>query len=88
LYASGSAAGCTTAASIGGGCATATTVTLSTTFADTNFKVQCQGTGAITNFPILGSITSRTTSTVVVQTMALTAAAASFATIECEATHN
>jgi hypothetical protein len=36
----------------------------------------------------MGSVISRNTTTATVQTMALTAAAASYATIECIAVHN
>lgn len=85
---SASAGGCTTAGSIGGTCGTATTITWPTPFADTSYIVSCQGVGAITNFPIIGSATISSASAISVQTMALTAAAASFATIHCIGVHN
>lgn len=88
FYQTASASGCTTAASIGGVCGTATTITWPVAFADANYKVTCIGSGAITNFPIIGSVTTRIAASATVQTMALTAAAASFATIECTAVHN
>jgi hypothetical protein len=77
-----SMAGCTTAASIGGTCAIPVTVTWPVAFADTNYSVSCQGTG------IMGSVTAKSTTSITVQTMALTAAAASFQTIDCIAQHD
>jgi hypothetical protein len=88
FFQTASAAGCTTAGSIGGVCATPVTITWPVAFQDTNYKVTCQGSGAITNFPIMGSVTARLAANATVQTMALTAAAASFTTIECTAVHN
>lgn len=85
---SAAAAGCTTAASIGGICVTPTTITWPTAFADTNYKVACQGVGVLTNFPIISSATIGAAASITVQTMALTAAAASFGTINCIAIHN
>jgi hypothetical protein len=88
LTATGSAAGCTTAASIGGACASGTVVTLSGSFSDTNYKVSCSPSGTVTNLPGTPNITSRTVNSVTVNYFAITAAAASWGTIECTATHN
>jgi hypothetical protein len=80
------APGCTTAASVGATCST--TVTWTTAFPAASYSVSCEGDGAITNFPTMGSVTARTATTATVQTMALKAAAASFATIDCAAMHD
>lgn len=79
-------AGCTTAASVGATCTT--TVTWTTAFANNLYYVSCMGVGAAAGAPILQTTTARTTSNVTVQTIALTAVAAQFTTIECFAIHD
>ncbi len=79
-------AGCTTGPSVGGECATQ--VMWATPFADANYSVSCQGTGENKNFPILGSVTAKTTGSITVQTRSLAAAPSSFAAIDCIAVHD
>lgn len=81
-------AGCTTAASIGGVCSTPITVTWPAAFADTNYSVSCSPSGAPTNLPGAPYISAKSTTTVTVNYFAITAAAASWATIDCDATHD
>lgn len=77
--------GCTTAASIGATCTTA--ITWTNAFADNLYFVTCIGVG-MTGAPILQGTTARTTSSATIQTIALTAVAAQFTTIECFAFHD
>ena len=82
-------AGCTTAASIGGICASDITITWTTAFADANYSVTCTG-NTPTNVPSGPFIVSGTklAATVHINYFAITAAAASYATIDCNATHD
>lgn len=80
--------GCTTAASIGGICASAITVTWFTAFQDTNYSAGCSPSGAPTNLPSTPYIVSKTNSSITVNYFAITAAAASWATIDCWAIHD
>lgn len=80
--------GCTTAASIGGVCATAITVTWTTAFANANYSAGCSPSGAPTNLPSTPYISAKTASTATVNYYAITAAAASWATIDCWAIHD
>lgn len=81
--------GCTTAASAGGNCATPITVTWNTAFADTNYTVACTG-NTPTNDPAAPYIVSasKTASAIQVNYFAITAAASSYATVECTAVHD
>jgi hypothetical protein len=81
--------GCTTAASIGGICASNITVTWNTAFPDANYTVSCQGNSP-TNAPANPYIvtSSKAAASVQLNYFAITAAAASFATVECTATHD
>jgi len=89
-----SVAGCTTAASIGGVCVTPITVTwkntsgTATPFADTNYTAQCWLTGAPTNLPGQPYQVSKAAGSITVNYFAITAAAASWATIDCSAWHD
>jgi hypothetical protein len=75
---------CTTAATINTPCTTAA-ITLPVAYADTNYRLQCQGLGP-TNFPQLQTVTkSNTTFTITVNN--LTAAAASYSSFDCSAVH-
>lgn len=79
-------AGCTTAASIGGVCASPIVVTWPTPLPNTNYSVTCSGmtpTNVPTNPYVVSS--GKTTTTVTVNYFAITAAAASFATVDCNA---
>lgn len=79
-------AGCATAAAAGAVCTS--TITWTTAFADANYTVECQGIGTTSGVPTLGSVTARIAASVTVTTIAVTAVAAQFTTIECVATHD
>jgi hypothetical protein len=82
-------AGCTTGTSVGNVCASAITVTWPTSFADTNYSVTCTPTGgAPTNLPSPPYVVSKSTASVTVNYYAVTAAAASWPAIDCEAKHD
>lgn len=80
--------GCRTAASIGGFCSTAITVTWGTPFADTNYTVVCTPSGGPTNYPSSPFIVAKTAGTVNVNYFATTTAAASWFAIDCVAVHD
>lgn len=89
IYASKRAvAGCTTAASIGGVCSTPVTVTWPAAFADTNYSVTCAPSGKPTNLPGTPYVSAKAAGSVTVNYFATSAAAASWATIDCEAIHD
>lgn len=76
---------CTTAATINTPCTTAA-ITLPVAYADTNYRVACQGLGP-TQFPQLQTVTkSNTTFTITLNN--LTAAAASYTSFDCHVGHN
>lgn len=77
-------AGCATAASAGAVCST--TVTWGTAFADTNYTVVCMGDLVTSGVPVNGGITAKIAASVTFQTVAMTAAAAQYTTIDCHAT--
>jgi len=79
-------AGCATAASVGATCTTS--ITWTTPFADASYTINCQGIGVTSGVPAEGAVTSRTASAVVFTTIAETAVAAQFTTIECMALHD
>jgi hypothetical protein len=80
--------GCTTSASVGGVCGTAITVTWPAAFMDSNYTAVCTPSGAPTNLPGAPYISAKATGTVTVNYFAITAAAASWATIDCSAEHD
>lgn len=76
---------CTTAATINTPCTTAS-ITLPTGYADTNYRLSCTGLG-VTQFPQIQTVTkSNTTFTITLNN--LTAAAASYTSFDCMASHN
>jgi hypothetical protein len=79
-------AGCATSAVINTTCTT--TVTWTTAFADANYTAVCIGLSAFTGTPVLQGETAKVAASVTVQTINLTAAASSFAAIECMAWHD
>ncbi|SRR5260221_13933371 len=83
-------AGCTTAASIGGICASAITVTWPTSLGDVLYSAGCNPSSAPTNLPSAPYIVSKVAggATMTVNYYAVSAAAASWATIDCWATHD
>lgn len=81
-------AGCTTAASIGGVCASPITVTWPVSFADTNYSVVCTPNGAATNLPSAPYWTAKAVGTATINYYAVTAAAASWPSIDCVAVHD
>lgn len=76
-------AGCTTAASIGGICATAVTVSWPVSFPNTTYAASCTPSGAPTNLPSAPYIVAKSAASMTVNYFAITAAAASWATIDC-----
>lgn len=88
FYQTATAAGCTTAASIGGVCASPFTVTWPVAFADTNYKMSCSPNGAATNLPSTPYIVTKSAGSVTMNYFAITAAAASWPNVECTAVHN
>jgi hypothetical protein len=82
-------AGCTTGAAAGNSCASDITVTWGTAFADANYSVTCTGSTP-TNVPSAPFVVSATklAATVHINYFAITAAAASYATIDCIAVHD
>lgn len=79
-------AGCTTAASVGAICTV--TVTWTTAFPDTSYTATCTGDTGTAGNPVVGGTGSKATTTMVVSTVALTAVAATFTTINCIAIHD
>jgi len=76
---------CTTGATVGATC-TSAAITLPVAYADTNYRLTCTGQ-TVTNVPIVETYTkSNTTFTITIA--ALTAAAATFTSYDCMATHN
>lgn len=87
LYATKRAvAPCTTAASVGAVCTV--TATWATAFPDSNYTATCQGNGVGSGVPVIGALTVKGASAVTVQTVAITAVAAAFTTVECTAVHD
>lgn len=81
-----SAAGCATGASVGAACTT--TVTWTTSFADTNYRAVCNGDVITSGVPVGGGLTAKANGSVTFQTVATTAAAAQYTNVECIAVHN
>jgi hypothetical protein len=77
--------GCTTAASIGGVCAAPITVTWGPTLPNTNYSVVCTPNGAATNLPSSPYWTAKTATTATINYFAITAAAASWPSVDCMA---
>jgi hypothetical protein len=80
------AAGCATSGPAGAVCTS--TITWTAAFPDTAYSVHCQGNGVGSGTPVIGALTSKSAAGVVVQTVAITAAAAQFKSIECAAIHD
>jgi hypothetical protein len=81
--------GCATAASLNATCDT--TFTWTTPFADANYTVVCTGDGVTGGAPgIQGTniVSAKTAAASTVRTFSITAAAAQFTTIDCEAVHD
>jgi hypothetical protein len=79
--------GCATAASLNAVCST--TITWNSAFADANYTViGCVGNGVASGIPVLNAIGSKIAASITVQTLAITAAAAQYSTIECTAVHD
>lgn len=79
-------AGCATAATIGATCTT--TVTWTTAIADTSYTVSCWGVGTTSGVPINGAQATKAAASIQHTTVALTAVAAQFTTVECKAVHD
>ena len=81
--------GCATIESMHATCDT--TVTWPNAFGDTNYTAVCSGEGVSSGVPIIQGIdisSAKTTSYISVRTLAITAAAAQFTTIDCTAVHD
>lgn len=77
---------CTTAATISTPCTTAS-INLPVGYADTNYRIVCNGLAAVTAFPQIQTITKSNTSFTITLNN-LTAAAASYGAFDCIAAHN
>jgi hypothetical protein len=64
------------------------TVTWTTAFSDANYTVTCTGDGITSGVPQIEGITVKAAASITVRTIALTAAVAKFATLDCSATHD
>jgi hypothetical protein len=81
-------AGCATAGSVGGICASPTVATWTFPFSDANYTANCTGDLVSSGVPVLGGVTAKSGTSITVQTVATTAAAAQFTAIDCAATHD
>jgi hypothetical protein len=79
------ATSCTTAATINTPCTTAA-ITLPVAYADTNYRIVCNGL-TVTAFPQIQTITKSNTSFTITLNN-LTAAAATYASFDCICAHN
>lgn len=78
--------GCATTASVGAVCTS--TVTWGTTFADANYTAVCSGDLVTSGVPQDGGLSAKVGASVTYRTVAATAAAAQFTTIDCVAFHD
>jgi hypothetical protein len=79
-------AGCATAAALNASCNT--TVTWPVAFPDANYTVVCSGDLITSAIPILQGVNAKVAASVTAQTLANSAAAAQFTTIDCTAIHD
>lgn len=79
--------GCTTEGSAGGICATPITVWWPNYFLDTNYTVNCTANGPPTNLPSAPYVVSKAPASVTLNYFAITAAPASWPSIDCQAVH-
>lgn len=77
---------CTTAAAVGATCTTAA-ITLPVAELDTSYRTVCTGKG-LTNVPVVVATTNSSATQFTITIAALTAAAASFASFDCQVSHN
>jgi hypothetical protein len=80
--------GCTTAAAIGGICATPITVTWTTSFPDTNYSAGCSAEGTPSNSPSPPYVATKANGSITVNYMAITAVAAAWPSVDCWAVHD
>jgi hypothetical protein len=78
--------GCATAGTAGAACTT--TVKWTNAFADTNYTAECTGDLITSGVPLNGGFTAKAVGSVTFQTVAATAAAAQYTTIDCTAIHD
>jgi hypothetical protein len=83
-----SAAGCTTGSSAGNGCASAVTITWTTSFADTSYVPVCSGSGIASGVPSGPYVVTQSAGSMTVNYFAITASAAAYTTVNCWAVHN
>jgi hypothetical protein len=79
-------AGCATAATAGSVCTT--TVTWSSAFADTAYTATCSGDVVTSGVPSGGGFSAKAAASVTFRTVAVTAVAAQYTTIDCTAVHD
>lgn len=79
-------AGCATAAAAGAVCTTA--VTWTTAFADTNYSVTCGGALVTSGVPVDGGLSAKAAGSVTFRTIAMTAVAAQYTNVDCQANHD
>lgn len=78
--------GCATAAAVGATCDT--TITYTTSFADTNYTSICNGEGITSGVPVNGGVVTKAVGSLVFRTVAMTAAVAQYGNIDCMAWHD
>jgi hypothetical protein len=82
-------AGCTTGGAAGNPCASPITVTWPATFGDTSYTATCTPSGgAPTNFPGTPYLVTKSAASMTINYIAMTAAAASWPSIDCVAVHD
>lgn len=79
---------CTTAASVGGLCATPTTNTWTAAFADANYTVVCTLNGITSGVPVVEGYTAKIAASFTINFAALTAVAAQASGLDCIAAHD
>jgi hypothetical protein len=77
---------CATAASVGAVCTSV--VTWPNAFSDTNYNARCTGDLITSGVPVDGGLSAKAAGSVTFRTVATTAAAAQFTTIDCSAVHD
>jgi hypothetical protein len=80
-------AGCTTGGSAGNLCASAITLTWSTAFADTTYRVVCTGYGVASGFPGPPFVVTKSTGSITINYAAVISGAAAYTDVDCEGIH-
>jgi hypothetical protein len=80
--------GCTTGSSAGNLCATPITLTWTTAFADTAYKVVCTGYGVASGFPSSPFVVTKLAASITINYAAITGVAAAYTDVDCWGVHN